>query len=380
MRILVTSTPGAGHIHPVIPLALALRARGHDLVWATGPSSCRGIEAFGIETRPAGPDAGPRNVRFAALAGHLSQLAPRDRRREAMPIMFGNLSAPVMRDALRPLFDELRPDLVIHEVAELAAAPLASSRGIPHVTVAFSDVVAPDVTERVADSVAPLWMDEGLAPPSDAGWFDHVYLHPFPQSMSTPHEQLTPMRPVAVPAATADRPSWLDSFGRDRPGIYVTFGTEVGLQAPWQPLLTALAAIDADVVATIGNPAVADVLGVTPRNVRVETWVPQSLLLERAVLVVSHAGAGTLIAAAAAGVPQLCVPIAADQWDNADALARANAGEVAEMNERTADDLALMVRELLAGACDEGARSVAAEIAAMPTPGEIVPTLEALVE
>ncbi len=294
--------------------------------------------------------------------------------------MFGNLSAPVMRDALRPLFDELRPDLVIHEVAELAAAPLASSRGIPHVTVAFSDVVSPEVTERVADSVAPLWMDEGLAPPSDAGWFDHLYLHPFPPSMSTHHAKLTPMRPVAVPTGADGRPAWLDDFGRERPGIYVTFGTEVGLQAPWRSLLTAIAAIDADVVATIGNPAVADVLGTTPANVRVETWVPQSLLLERVALVVSHAGAGTLLAAAATGVPQLCVPIGADQWDNADALARADAGEVAEMNDRTADDLAIMMRELLAGACDDGARSVAAEIAAMPTPIEIVPTLEALVE
>eukprot|EP01036_Dinobryon_divergens_P049080 gene49080-65796_t len=128
MRILVTSTPGTGHIHPLLPLALALRDRGHEVTWATGPSSCRTVEAFGIPTRPAGPDVGPRNQRFASLTEHLAALPPRARRIEAMPLMFGTLSAPVMRDALVPLFDELRPELVLHEVAELAAAPLASAR------------------------------------------------------------------------------------------------------------------------------------------------------------------------------------------------------------------------------------------------------------
>jgi UDP:flavonoid glycosyltransferase YjiC (YdhE family) len=387
MRILVTSTPGTGHIHPMIPLAVALRDRGHEVTWATGPSSCRVVESFGIVARPAGPDVGPRNVRFASLSEHLGQLDPRERRREAMPLMFGSLSAPVMRDALLPLFDELRPQLVVHEVAELAAAPLASARGIPHVTQAFSDVVAAPVQAAVADSVAALWMEAGLAPPADAGWFDHLYLHPFPLSMTAPnpmiHPTLVPFRPRSVGDDLSDRSDrshdWVGDLGHDRPLVYVTFGTEMGARAPWRPLLTALAAIDADVVVTLGNPAVAEHLGPVPVNVRVETWVPQAILLQRAALVVSHAGAGTVLAAAAAGVAQLCVPIAADQWENADAITRAGAGRVAEMGDRAADELAQLVVELLAGDCEDGARAVAAEISAMPDLDEVVPRLESLV-
>jgi UDP:flavonoid glycosyltransferase YjiC (YdhE family) len=391
MRILVTSTPGTGHIHPLIPLALALADRGHEIIWATGPSSCRTVEAFGIPTRPAGPDVGPRNQRFASLTDHLAQLPPRDRRIVAMPLMFGTLSAPVMRDALVPLFDELRPDLVLHEVAELAAAPLASIRGIPHVTVAFSDVVTPAVTAAVADSVAAIWLAAGLAPASDSGWFDHLYLHPFPPSMTAPrevaHPTLLACRPRSVgpvgPVGTVGRAEpaleRLARLGVDRPLIYVTFGTEMGARAPWHPLLAALAEIDADVLVTLGNPAVAEQLGPVPPNVAVEAWVPQDAVLGRAVLVVSHAGAGTVLAAAAAGVPQLCLPIAADQWDNADALVRAGAGRVLEMDGRSREAIAVAIEEMLAGGWEPAARAVAAEIEAMPDLDEIVPRVEALV-
>lgn len=385
MRILVTSTPGTGHIHPMIPLALALRDRGHEVTWATGPSSCRTVEAVGIPTRPAGPDVGPRNQRFASLTEHLAHLAPCDRRIEAMPMMFGTLSAPVMRDALLPLFDELRPELVLHEVAELAAAPLASARGIPHVTFGFSDVVSPAVTAAVADSVAALWLAAGLAPAADSGWFDHLYLHPFPPSMTAPsevaHPALVACRPrsVGVTGRVEPLPSAVAALGVDRPLIYVTFGTEMGARAPWQPLLAALAEVDADVLVTLGNPAVAGQLGTIPPNVVVEAWVPQDLVLGRAALVVSHAGAGTVLAAAAVGVPQLCLPIAADQWDNADALARAGAGRAVEPDARTREALVVAIREMLAGGWDVAARSVAAEIEAMPDLDVIVPRVEALV-
>jgi UDP:flavonoid glycosyltransferase YjiC (YdhE family) len=386
MRILVTSTPGTGHIHPMLPLVVDLHSRGHRVLWATGPASCHLVEAFGIATTPAGPDLLHRNARFASSTEHLRDLPPRERRREAMPLMFGELSAPVMRDALRPVFDDFRPELVIHEVAELAAAPLASARGLPHVTVAFSDVVPAAIADRVAASVAPIWMEEGLAPASDAGWFDHLYLHPFPPSMTAGRHGLTPMRPVGVDLPDAVRatvPAWIDAFGSERPGIYLTFGTEYGRLAPWSALITALGDLDVDVAITAGNQAlVAEIEagGVLPPHIHLEAWVPQALLLERAALVVSHAGAGTLLAASRSGVPQLCIPIAADQWDNADALGRAGAGIVADVHERTADQFARSIEALLAGAADVGAAHVAAEIAEMPTPARIAPLVEALVD
>jgi integrase len=39
MRVLVTSTPGFGHIHPVVPLVQELQRAGHDVTWATAAVS-----------------------------------------------------------------------------------------------------------------------------------------------------------------------------------------------------------------------------------------------------------------------------------------------------------------------------------------------------
>jgi UDP:flavonoid glycosyltransferase YjiC (YdhE family) len=68
MRILVTSTPGTGHIHPMLPLVVDLHSRGHRVLWATGPASCHLVEAFGITPRRPG--------RISSTATHGSHRRP----------------------------------------------------------------------------------------------------------------------------------------------------------------------------------------------------------------------------------------------------------------------------------------------------------------
>ena len=47
-RILFTVTPAAGHLHPTIPIALALQARGHDVRYFTGLSKVAMLERQGL--------------------------------------------------------------------------------------------------------------------------------------------------------------------------------------------------------------------------------------------------------------------------------------------------------------------------------------------
>ncbi|MFN2594903.1 MAG: glycosyltransferase [Actinomycetota bacterium] len=54
-----------------------------------------------------------------------------------------------------------------------------------------------------------------------------------------------------------------------------------------------------------------------PSGVIVRSYVPHSHVLPQASLVVTHAGIGTLIAAFAAGVPTICLPLGRDQHVNA---------------------------------------------------------------
>ena len=101
-------------------------------------------------------------------------------------------------------------------------------------------------------------------------------------------------------------------------------------------------------------------------------------MLEHAAVVVSHAGSGTFLGALAAGLPQLCLPQAADQFRNAAGGTRSGAALVLTPPEITADAVAEAIGRLLAdGTFRAGARAVAREILAMPSPAEVVEVLAA---
>jgi len=101
------------------------------------------------------------------------------------------------------------------------------------------------------------------------------------------------------------------------------------------------------------------------------------LVLPHADAIVHHGGAGTTLAALAAGVPQLVVVGAADRRYNARHVAARGAGLATASGQIDADVLrTVLTAEPLRVAAGE----VAAEIAAMPPPEEIAAALTALVE
>ena len=382
MRILVTSTPGTGHLHPMVPLVQALGAAGHEVTWATASESCPHVERFGVRAVAAGMNGAKRNSLFAARATHLFGLAPRARRLVAMPLMFAELAAPAMYDDLVDIIDGVSPHLVIHDLAELVAGPLATNRGIPHVTVGFSGALADDLCTALLDAAAPIWQLEGLTP-TLADFNGQLLLHPFPRTIDTPRADgpSAPMRPVSFDgAATTTQPLWVDGFASERHGVYISFGTEIAHNAPWRAIFDAVGELDIDAVATVGGQLDLSDIGTIPSNVRVERYVPQSFLIDRSSIVVSHAGAGTLIATASAGKPHLSIPIGADQWDNADLLARSGAAITLEQEQRDGASIRTAIADLLV---DQNTRAAAATIkgalAAMPHPRDVVAVIEQLV-
>ncbi|HKY16640.1 MAG TPA: nucleotide disphospho-sugar-binding domain-containing protein, partial [Microthrixaceae bacterium] len=208
------------------------------------------------------------------------------------------------------------------------------------------------------------------------------YLHPFPACLLTdPRWPFERSRPEPVePSPSVEVPPWLASFGSTRPAVYVTFGTErAAADAPWSALLEAIGDREIDALVTTGAHADVGAFGQLPGNVRVERYVPQSQVLGRVAAVLSHAGAGTMLGAAGAGVPQVVVPLFADQWDNADAIASVGAAMLCEEDERTAASLgSALDGVLLDERCRTAAAIVAREMGEMPTAAAHVPALEAL--
>ena len=382
LRVLFTSTPGAGHIGPLAPLAAALHAVGHQVLWATADEACDGVRAMGFDAVVCGMGVGGRVAALAPQMPEIMALDPRRRRQRLFVGFFAEIAAPRMCADLTAVFDSFQPDVVIHEMAELAAAPLAAGRGIPHVTVAFSGALHQSVIGGALDAMDPIWVANGVADAGVGDLFGALYLHPFPGSFGPPPPEATSllMRPGSA-AGPGVAPDWVSALGAQRPLVYLTAGTERTSQAaPWVAAFEALAALDVDVVATIGPMLEPVSLGTVPANVHVEQFVPQQLLLSRAAVVASHGGAGTVLGAAAHGVPQVLYPIAADQWENADAVSHAGAGVVCEQEHRDAAALAAAFqRALLEPEMRTAAEVVATEIAAMPAAADHVGVIEALV-
>jgi hypothetical protein len=112
---------------------------------------------------------------------------------------------------------------------------------------------------------------------------------------------------------------------------------------------------------------VPEELGPVPANAVVAEFVPQPAILERADLLVSHSGSGTMLGGLVHGVPQVAVPRGTDQPQNAAPLARAGAGVVVAPEDYAVTPIRAAVAQVTG---DPAFRAAAArirdEIAAMP--------------
>ena len=77
MRVLVVAAPLLGHVFPLMPLALALRDAGHDVVVATGGEALR-VRDSGLHVE----DVVPANVRFGPIALRIMLTHPLVAKRE----------------------------------------------------------------------------------------------------------------------------------------------------------------------------------------------------------------------------------------------------------------------------------------------------------
>jgi len=136
VQVLVScSLGGAGHLNPLIAFVDVLRQRGDEVLLVVPPS---------LEERAA--DTG-RRIRVGAEPGE-EEVAPlREGIATAPPPLaavlserklFGRLCTAAMLPAMAEAFTEWRPDLVLHETCEYAAAVIACRFGVAHAQVAIS--------------------------------------------------------------------------------------------------------------------------------------------------------------------------------------------------------------------------------------------------
>ena len=381
MRALCTCVPGYGHFHPMVPVARALQAAGHDVAFATEERFCARVRAARFRAFPAG--LGPGRVAQRTLA--LADVADDAWRFGAQ--MFAGVAAPAKLPDLLAVVEDWRPDLVISDVTDFAGPPAAAAGGVAHAGHGLGPLFPLEFHRLAAELIAPLWKERGLSPPPLAGMFDPAYLDICPPSLqSAGIEEVAAnanrVRPVPFDAVAGEAlPSWVDELA-PRPTVYVTLGT-LDNDAPevFDAVVRGIRDEPVNVIVTVGPDGDPGQLGPQPANVRVERYVPQSLLLPRCDVVVAHGGSGTTLAALAQGLPLLLLPQGANQFWNADRCADLGVGIRLLPAEVDHASVHQAVHALLEQpAYRERAGELADEIGRMPPPEEVVSLLEQLAQ
>ena len=381
-RWLFTCRPLAGHFEPLVPLAVAAKAAGHTVAFATGEPIVDRARNAGFEAFPAGPDArfraewAPRYPGFDALVGDAQ-------RHFFLTEIFANLELEPRAADLEGIVDTWRPDLIVHEVAELAAPLVGSARGIPYVDVSYGPLIGSSLLRATGEAAAPHWQARGLDAYPVAGLFRHLYVDTCPPSLQSSEiafiDAVQPLRPAAAEIPDAVTPEWLDQLDRVAL-VYLTMGT-VWNRDPevFRVVIEAVRDDDIALVVTVGSENDPAALGPQPDNVIVRRYIPQGLLLPRCDAVVSHGGAATTFGALAFGVPVLFLPQGADQYANAERVVAAGAGRQLLRDELSIDAVRTELRMLLSDASHRpAAERIQAEIHAMPDAHDAVSRIEAL--
>jgi UDP:flavonoid glycosyltransferase YjiC (YdhE family) len=383
MRVLFTCVIGHGHFHPLVPLARAFEAAGHDVAFATDPGFCLFVRGVGFTAFPAGLDHKDAKGRFIAATPDWNDLGPKEQWVRMYSGMFARVRVPPMLADLQRIFADWRPELLIHDTCEMAGAIAADAAGLAHAEHSFGIIRPSNLLRAATEVLAPISEAIGIADPGVSGVGGELYLDICPPAIQLAEIAAIPnvqaLRPIGFDAAPdTGLPAWFADMPA-RPTVYVTMGTVFNQAADtFRAILTGLAGARLNIIVTVGSDGDPSLLGPQPENVHIERYIPQSELLPRCDLVISHAGSGTLLGALSAGVPIVAVPQGADQFLNAEAIVRAGIG----LRIMPAESSPATVRDRVGRVLEEGhfalaARAIAVEIAGMPTPAMVVPRLEA---
>ena len=307
----------------MMPLALACADSGHEPVIATGPPF---VGRLPLPTVPGYPP----DLELDWAIQEARRRHPDLHDQDFSMAMFADVTAESVAPTMIEQCERVRPDLVIYEAMNTGAGVAASVLGIPAVAyaIALASFFYGPLHGATAGYQREVWLQRGRTPPEGAGLLAAAMIDPVPPTLRHPgdgEDVIIPIRTVAYNESTAEVPAWL-SETRTRPRVYLTLGTVAfGAVEVLSRAVAEIAALDVDVLVTVGPEGEPAALGEVPDNVSVERFVAQSAVLPLVDLIVHHGGTGTVLSALEVGLPQLLLPQGADQFFNAEILTAAGA-------------------------------------------------------
>lgn len=338
--ILVTTSPARGHLYPLVPTLLELKARGHRVHVRTLAAEVALLQRLGLEASPMAAAIEGRalddwKAKHPAQAAGLAFSAWLDRAAHEIPDM-------------RAAVEEVVPDVLLVDVNSWGSLAAAEASGLPFAVFSpyflnlrvpgrppFGLGLAPatGLLGRLRDGLLRTVM--GWAMRGDLGRLNRVReglglpaLAGFEQVTAPAHRVLA----YTAEPFEYDHGNWPGNVRLVGPGIWEPPGEDLGESQDDRPLVlvtcstefqddgaliqTALSALEGEGVRVVATTAALDPADFrAPANATVVRYAAHGPLLRRAVAVICHGGMGITQKALAAGVPVCVVPWGRDQLD-----------------------------------------------------------------
>jgi len=382
MRILFTSTRGAGHLQPLLPYLHTLKQRGHDVCVAAPDSLNEKLRKEQLSLAPFDHPGDellkPIWVRYRELSGDAASTL-------AIQEIFAGLVAQTALPKLQSTIHRWHPDLIVRESAEFAALVAAEHAGIPHARVAVSNGFMEERLMSMAyEPIDTLRQEVGLSPENGASLRAEPVFTSFPSSLDGA-AKIAGQAPFRVGSTQFKKTkgrttaAWVPKDGEKL--LYITFGTIAASSSDrhivYRNALSSVKELPVRALLTTGPDMEASALDPIPENAIVESWVPQEEVWLHASALVCHGGSGTVLGGLAAGMPMVVIPMFADQPDNARRIEDVGAG-VAVFEPDTIAIKAAIERVLTDIQMRDTAGQIAKEIASTASVSDAVDTLLSL--
>ena len=382
MRALFTCLPGFGHFHPMVPLATAVRDRGHEVAFVSAADFCPVIERAGFTAFGAGMNLAEQLDQARRRFRQEAALTGKERFHQFVPKMLAGVAAPARAPELVAIVRDWQPDIMVRDETDFAGPVAATVAGIPYADQSVGILRPLEMARLASQTLDPLCQDWGVDVGPFGGMFRFLYLDACPPSLQSDEIHLIdvahPVHNIEAPPSGQELPPWWGSLSDD-PTVYVSLGTVFNQNRDvFFAVLEGLQDEPVNLILTIGNDNDPAVFGARPDNVHIERYIPQSLLLPHCSLAVNQGGTA-ILPILAAGLPVLVLPQGANQFHNADACVAAGVGRRLLPSEVDRGAVNREVGALLADPVHrESARRLQGEFASMPGPDEGALLLERL--
>jgi UDP:flavonoid glycosyltransferase YjiC (YdhE family) len=357
-----TCQPGFGHLNPMLPLGRALQAAGHEVAIATAQSYKAVVEGHGLRHISAGLEWDEANLE--ATLPDIRAIPRIERTAWLFEHIFMDRSPRQMIPDLLVAADLWSPDMLVVSNYELSGIMAAEKLDLPYATCNISFRWPRSLIKLMCGpTLAQLRQEFGLRPDPDClayGRYLDLCLMPdgwtIGRALAQPYyariaarrllsgqwraalQGLAQMAAIGLaesrqrraqlrepnprelylrPGEAAQRsaaPAWFADLP-DQPTVYVSLGTVFNASFPevFDRILAGLRDEPINLIMTLGASGDPARFGPQPPNVRIERYIPQAELLPYVDVCLNHGGYNTMIEPMAYGIPQVVLPLAADQ-------------------------------------------------------------------